>query len=52
MLLGEIESDCERLPQGKPVVFDSGKPSVRVDRQKFRLARAGRADLGRNVLVS
>ena len=51
MLLGEIERDGERLEQHEVAVDDHRQPAVRIDREELRRARAGVADLDRNVLV-
>ena len=51
MLLGEIKGDGEGFPEDKSIVVDGRKPSVGIDGEKFGSARAGGADLGRNVLV-
>ena len=51
MLLGEIERDRERLQQHETAVDDRRQPAVGIDREKFRLARAGVADLDRQMLV-
>ena len=51
MLLGEVKRDRQRLEQHEAVVDDDRQPAVRIDRQKLRRARAGIADLDRQVLV-
>src|SRR6185369_11312928 len=51
VLLGEIERDGERFPQDETAVVDRRQATVGIDREVLRLARAGRTDLDRNVLV-
>src|SRR5262249_43759262 len=51
MLLGEIERDGERFPQDEAAVVDRRQAAVGIDREIVRLARAGRTDFERNVLV-
>ncbi len=51
MLLGEVERDGERFPQDKAAVVDRRQAAVGIDREILRLARAGRTDLDRNMLV-
>ena len=43
--------DRERLEQHEIAVDDHRQPAVRIDREEFRRARAGVADLDRQVLV-
>ena len=51
MLLGEIKRDRKQLEQHEAVIDDDRQPPVRIDGQKFRRARAGVADLDRQMLV-
>src|SRR5207302_6612347 len=51
VVLGEIKRDGERLPQRKAAVVDRRQAAVGIDREVVRLARAGRADLDRHMLV-
>src|SRR6185312_2195558 len=51
IFLGEIERDGQRLGEHEAVVVDRRQPPVRIDSEEFRLARAGLADLNRDVLV-
>src|SRR5262249_48625602 len=44
MLLGEIERDCERLPQDEAAVVDRRQTAVGVDREPHR----SRAEYARN----
>jgi hypothetical protein len=51
VLLGEIERDRQRLPQHEAVVVDRRQAAVGIEREIIGAARAGGADLDRDVLV-